>query len=404
MFLLEMECLAPLNRYFQVKNAKIKNNTFINCDYIQLCAGSDKERSAPPINSVMENNIFYNEANKNTFTVYDDIKGIAFKNNIISEGTKPIATGFIPKKISLTEQSGLLIPTLKGIGAEIQSKLPTKETTGVSWYSKEDKVAKFKSGKVIAVAAAINSLFEAVKNSNPGDVFELEAGKEYLMTKTIAVNHPITVTSKGGKATLLFEKKSLFDINNQGSLELTNLIFNGKEAPDYSGNAVIRTSKYSMNRNYELRIDNCDFQDLDINHSYDVLKVFKNTMANKISVTNSTFKDVSGTIMSLDKEAGEKGIFNAEFVTFKNNSFTNIGNGILDLLRDGRDESTFKGIQAKLVVGGPIFKVQHNNFFNTEKTIVTGDQKYEVSKNTSVDLSVKNTIKGNDGKIIGVLK
>ena len=39
---------STINRYHQAKDAVVENNTFINCDNIQLCAGSDDERSAIP--------------------------------------------------------------------------------------------------------------------------------------------------------------------------------------------------------------------------------------------------------------------------------------------------------------------------------------------------------------------
>ncbi len=429
---------SPLNRYFQVSDAKIKNNTFINCDYIQLCAGSDAERSATPINSEMQNNIFYNEYNDNSFTVYDDINGIHFSNNIISPNTKPIADkGFVAKKLNFKKEANGLLITNETInaGAVIKGEIPTKESTGAFWYVKENKTVAINSGKTIQVSPGINTLFDAIKNSTPGDIIELTSTQGYTVTKIIDIKHPITIKSFVEKSTITFEKKSLFDIQNGGSLQLSGLIFDGKEAPDYSGNAVIRTSKYSMNKNYKLLIDNCDFVNLDINHSYDVIKVFKNTMADRIQIENSTFKNISGNVLSLDKEIGENGIFNAEFVILKNNTFSDIKGAILNLVRDGRDESTFgpfltfdhnvvdqvghgkrnknkkaisligvqnvviknsifnnsKGIQMHLVVGGPIAKIHNTNFFNSERVTVTGDQKYEIDHLWSFDPKFKNT-------------
>ncbi|MQP24427.1 alginate lyase [Flavobacterium sp. LMO8] len=454
---------STINRYHQAKDAVVENNTFINCDNIQLCAGSDDERSAIPENCKVDNNIFYHDKMDKLFTIYDDISGISFNDNFISPNViTGIPKGFSKVNFTLTkDKNGLLIPDAPELKKKvsINPNIASKENTGASWYPKKDKIVAFRSGKTIKVDATENSLFDAVANSNPGDVIELISSGNYLTTKTIDVNHTISIVSYlEKKPTLFFEKSSMFDILNGGKLELEGLHFDGEEAPDYAGNAVIRTSKYSMNHNYSLLINYCEFDNLDVNHTFDVLQVYKNTFADTISITNSKFKTVSGNIMLLDKETDDKGIYNAEYVILKNNTFTDVQGAILDLYRGGTDESTFgpflemnhnvldnvgngkrnktnssinlygvqvneiqnniinksKGFKMYLVVGEPIVNLFNNNFYLSDKYIITGDEKFN-EKNTmtlnpefqdnSYLLKASSPLvgKGTDGKNLGIL-
>ncbi|WP_435314952.1 chondroitinase-B domain-containing protein [Cellulophaga fucicola] len=454
---------SPINRYDQAKDAVVKNNTFVNCDNIQLCAGSDEERSAPPEDCVMDSNIFYNENNDKIFTVYDDISGIAFTNNIISKNNTPITeTGFNPQKIEWkTNASGLLVPkdeTLKA-GAKLPSNILTKDKTGASWYSKNSTNVAFGSGETIKVEPGLNTLFEAVSKSSAGDVIELTSGVPYTLSKTIAINHPLSFTSNSKvKPTILFEKKTLFEINNGGSLKLDNINFDGKSAPDRTGNSVITTSKYSMNKNYKLFVDNCDFINLDVNHSFDAVVVYKNTFADTISIKNSNFKTITGNVLALDKETDDIGIYNAEYVILKNNSFSDVNKAVLSLHRGGKDESTFgpfleldhntftnvghgkrnkynaainlygvqvneitnnifnntKALKMHLVVGEPMVDILNNNFYKSEGLEVSGDQKYTVENLWTLDPNFNdgtNTLsatspllaKGTDGKNLGLI-
>ncbi len=351
---------SPLNRYFQVKDSEASNNSFINCDYIQFCAGSDAERSAVPVNTVVNNNIFYNEAKDDIFTVYDDISGITFEGNILSENIEPIAPqGFTKAKIEFErDENGVLLPKDKSIKAGITEVHPhaTPENTGVSWYPREEQEVVFNTGKTIAVQPGTNTLFEAVKNAEPGDILELAEG-EYLMTKAIDVYHPVTVRGASAKPTLKFMKNSLFNIENGGALTMQNLKIDGAECPDYAGNSVVRTSRYSMNRNYKLFIENCDFTDLDVNHSFNVLKIYKSTFADSVVLRNSTFKNISGAVIALDAENDERGIYNAENIVVENCRFEDIGWAALNIVRDGRDESTF----------GPMVVVKNSVFKNVGK-------------------------------------
>ena len=51
---------SPLNRYFQVKNAVIAFNTFVDCRYSMIIgAGSDNERTLPPENCTIANNVVF---------------------------------------------------------------------------------------------------------------------------------------------------------------------------------------------------------------------------------------------------------------------------------------------------------------------------------------------------------
>ena len=70
---------GPINRYDPVIDSIMDNNIVVDSDHIQLCAGSDEERSAPPSGTSMHDNLFMTKTNLNPFTIYDDISGISFE-------------------------------------------------------------------------------------------------------------------------------------------------------------------------------------------------------------------------------------------------------------------------------------------------------------------------------------
>jgi len=454
---------SPPNRYVPVIDSKVNNNTFVNCDNILFGAGSDDERSQAPRTSEFSENIIYHENKKDVITVNDDISGITFEDNILGQKlTTDIPNGFENAEIQLVKnEQGFLIPKSDKLkkAVTISPNIATKENTGTTWYSKEDTNVALNSGKTLQAAAGINTLYEIAKESEAGDIIELEEGGTYLLTKAVKISHPLTFRTSGKeKATIQFERMMAFEIQNGGSLSLENITFDGTKSPDYAGNSVISTSKNSMIDNYKLFIDNCEFKDMVVNHSFDVLRVSKGTFADSISIQNSTFKNISGSIAALDRETDDIGAYNVEYFIMKNNAISELQGAALRLYRGGKDESTFgpfleiehnvfdqvgfgsknkydaaislygvqeidiknnifkdsKAINMHLVVGEPIVKVRNNALNNSEKLKVTGDQKYSVenqwnlapkfSDDASYKLSADSPLKGKatDGSDLGI--
>lgn len=85
---------SPLNRYKQVKRADVQFNTFINCTPLRFGAGSDEERSLPPIESIFANNLFFHSGKQPLYKAYDDLNGITFKNNKVGTEEKIDFQGF----------------------------------------------------------------------------------------------------------------------------------------------------------------------------------------------------------------------------------------------------------------------------------------------------------------------
>ncbi|RME03448.1 MAG: alginate lyase, partial [Bacteroidetes bacterium] len=83
----------------------------------------------------------------------------------------------------------------------------------------------------------------------------------------------------------------------------------------------------------------------------------KSTFADSVVLRNSTFKNISGAVIALDAENDERGIYNAENIVVENCSFEDIGWAALNIVRDGRDESTF----------GPMVVVKNSAFKNVGK-------------------------------------
>lgn len=338
---------SPINRYNQVIDSHMKNNLVLNCDNIQLCAGSDEERSAIPEASSFENNLILTNTNNNPFTLYDDVSGIEFKENIVNEEMElPFEEGFdrVPYELSENE-NGLVSP-----GAELlnkiafgEVKLPVeKAETGPDYYAKASAVITFGSGNLVRVPAGTNTILEAIDTMQAGDVLRLEPGGEYLLTKYAMIDKPLTImSSEGEKAKIYSEKQSFFKIENGGAIKLENIAIDGAESPDRVGNNVISTSKYSMNRNYSVVVINCDVVNLDKNHSFDFLKSYKHTFADSIIISNTSMTNITGSILTLDMEIEDLGIYNAENIRIENSSFNDVKGVIANVYRGGTDESTF---------------------------------------------------------------
>ncbi|MDO6747804.1 chondroitinase-B domain-containing protein [Gilvimarinus sp. 1_MG-2023] len=356
---------SPPNRYNQAINAVMENNVVVDSDNINFGAGSDQERTATPIDSFFRHNLIMNEDNSTTITLYDDVSGITYDKNIVNDSVvipNTISTGFTEEKSALAVTANGLKAPSKDLLNKINFgdvKLPVnKSDVGAGFYPKQESNISFGSGKRTMVAAGLDTLIDAVDNSEPGDVLVLENGKDYLLTKFVKINHPVTILAENGnKPVIRSQKPSFIVIENGGSLKLNNLWFDGAESPDYKGNSVIRTSDNSMNRNYSLLVDKVKVTDLNVNGYFDFFKANPGTFAEQISLTNSQMSNITGSILVLNKETDDLGVYSVENLSILNNTFTDIKAEVAVVYRGGFDESTF----------GPVVKVENNDLNNVGK-------------------------------------
>lgn len=348
------------NRYDPVIDSAMNNNIVIDSDYIELGAGADEERSAPPTTSEFKGNIILGKSNLKPFTLYDDMSGINFEDNYLNEeASTPIKSGFVStpyivkvNKYGLKSPSQALLDKI-GFG---EIKLPvTKKEVGTSFYPKNETVIAFNSGDVIAVKAGTNTLLSALDASKPGDILVLENGGEYLLTKFAEVHHPITIMAKEGKKPIIRSQKPNFiNIENGGALAIDNLWFDGAESPDYKGNSIINTSSNSMNINYNLSVRNVKVTDLDVNGYFYFFRANAGTFADNIEIIDSEFTNITGAILQLNREVDDLGVYSVENLLISGNIFTDIKEEVATVYRGGSDESTF----------GPMVTVKDNKLTN----------------------------------------
>ena len=333
---------SPINRYHQVADAVIERNSIIGSDRIQMGAGSDAERSAVPVDSVFRANLVARDAEGPIFEVYDDMSGIAFEGNVVAgPGDAVFDAGFtrIPFDLERAD-NGLLYPP-EGIaaGAPRDLQVTRLEDVGVDWYPKVPREMEFGAGRVIEVGTEEGGLFAALRSAKPGDVLDLAPGR-HEVRKLLTLDIPVTIRG-GGEAVVTFERPALFQIEDGGSLRLEGLEISGEAAPDMTGNALIRTSPYSMIQNYRLEVADTMIRDLDVNRFFDVVRGAKSTMADRVVFDNVTVENISGTVFNFDDEIDDFGRYNAEYVTITDSTFRDIQGPLATLYRGGRDESTF---------------------------------------------------------------
>jgi poly(beta-D-mannuronate) lyase len=383
---------SSINRYHQVKNTTIENNTIVNVDNINLAGGSDAERTAVPIDSSFSNNLIVNTNSQNPFKIFDDVSGITFANNIASQAPQSIISdGFKVRKSDIERgENGLLQSSMAqqaNIGAFATLNPIDKNDTGVNWYPKSGAETEFDSGEVINIASAAE-LMKTIASVKPGSILSLAPG-EYDINKQLQVKTVVTLRAATPRTVTLFPMRSLtFEIEDGGSLKLDGLDISGLKAPDNAGNVLIRNTKLPTLLNYKLLINNTHITDLNVNHSAHVFDAGYRTMADQILITDSVFKNITGDVLRLDKEQDDLGIYNAEYVTIKGSEFKNIEGTIAKIYRGGTDESTF----------GPHFRFIENKVENI------GGGKRNKSKSSMFLLGVQQSLlEGNefaDSKVV----
>ena len=335
---------SPINRYHQVEDAVIENNSIIATDHIELAAGADEERAAPPLSTAFRNNLIYNEDGSNNIAVHDDIGGIEFVGNVLHEVADPgVNVGFSSQNVVLEKAAnGLLYPHAIDVGVSRTLQVLDKATTGTTWYPKPGPDNRFDTGARTGVGTDSDALMKAVSNAQPGDIIELSPGMRRA-ERVLIINKPLTLRSadSGNKARIEFERSALFEIADGGSLKLVGVVISGKAAPDAAGNTVIRTSRYSMLNNYVLVVDGVEVSDLNTNHSFNFFTVAKHTFANRVQISGSTFRNITGHVLFMNRESDDLGIYNGEYVSIVNSEFSNIEGTVADIYRGGTDESTF---------------------------------------------------------------
>jgi len=335
---------SKINRYHQVDNALIENNTIVNVSNINLAAGSDAERTAIPINSRFSKNLIVNQQQQ-PFKLFDDMSGITFADNIMNHpAPNQISGGFEVQNVALTRnQNGLLVSATaqsQGIGADQNLTPIDKTSTGVQWYAKDSQEVVFSSGNIINVDSA-EALTTAISQSGPGDKIVLATG-EYDINKPLQVAHTLTIAGENRASVMIFPGRTLLaELQDGASLRLESLTIDGNRAPDSAGNVLVRNSRTPTLQNYRLELLNVTVKDLNVNHSAHVFDAGYRSMANHITISNSSFSNITGDILRLDKEQDDLGIYNVEYLTIENSEFKNVQGALAKVYRGGTDESTF---------------------------------------------------------------
>jgi poly(beta-D-mannuronate) lyase len=391
---------SPINRYVQVDNAVVENNSVINSRRVTFNAGADSERSAPPVNSRFTGNILTGTNTDDFIAVQDDISGIDFAQNYLANGGADKAlTGVKSAEIKFKRAAnGLLYPVGVEGGVSRDLKPVTADQTGASWYAKPQAGNVFGKGEIIAVSPGEDTLNKAFASAKEGDTLLLSPG-EYILSKTLALDKTITIETgpfePGVKqAVIKFGRPSLIEIREGGNLSLKNIIIDGELAPDSVGNAVIRTTIYPIQSNFLIEMDGVTVRNLDVNKAFHVINLGKSSFADRVTITNSLFENVTGSILLAAAETEDYGQYNAEYVTVADSQFTNIGSAAFNIYRGGRDESTFG---PHVAINGSVFTNvgRSGNNASGVSLLLHGVQYADIDKNTftnSAPLAVRHTV------------
>ena len=330
---------SPPTRYVQVTNAEITNNTFYQCSPISLCEGSDAERTLAPDNVNFSNNLFYNTLDSIIYNVFDDIKGIHFTSNKVSDKiSQPLPDGFA-KTVLPSSVSNIPI-------AEKQ----VYTSSGANWFK---KYAVSNSKKPIFINCLTADEIYKQLERNEEMTIQL-TGKEYKINTPFVISKTIQFKSDK-KSSIKFETEnilSVFILSGKGNLTLNSINIDGMNV---KATHFISSDSNGYSDHYNLTINNCSFQNFSKkNGCQNIFYAFKYMIADSVIINNNSFINNNCNFFLMNDEKEDKGYYNAEKIFIGHNNFRSQTGTLLNIYRGGSDESTL----------GPSLTFSHNKLSN----------------------------------------
>lgn len=423
---------SPLNRYNQVEDVAIVNNTIINCGPIVFGAGKNTERSLAPKNVLFANNLVYQSTTNNAIVVEDKTDGFTFNSNYIDTPNKTAAVGFSPVSVKWNTLQSFLLPSIdnqillkatktdqipnKDINNHLRKnlavgafnlgskKLPKSLTirAGTGWKPEITK-PKIKT-KSIVVRPGIETLRKAISKAKSGDILTLQTG-EYILEKSIKISGDITIQGDKGGASILRIKEQIekplyyfIRLNEESKLTINDVFFDGaSKNPKYA----IVSPEENKKGSYNISAKNVIFKNFNNNDGGAIFKAYKGTKADTLRFVNCRFEDsYRGLNLSYDKAT--IGAYNANFILIENSVFKNIKQEAIHYIRNTSSPLSTGG---KLIVNHSVFQ----NIFNQEKgRIIKVNGIYDVVIKNSVfidsyNLNTAFTLKGSKNNVSNCL-
>lgn len=388
---------SPLNRYHQVKNVVIQNNTLLNCSPVQFGVGKDDEKTLAPINTVFANNLISNTNGRKISNEQDTTNGITFFGNIVdsevsvnpSQFTKGSIDWQILKSLPMpTSNNEILKTAIKfkdspnldisnseraifvsgafNLDNTIFPKTITSKT-GPFWKPTIEKKALPKVENRVIIEPGTENISKALKQIGNEGTLVLNPGT-YFVEKSMKINGNITIEGnyKKGAITIKSAEKLetpfsyFFRINEGSKLQLKNVTLDG-EGSNSVKYAVVSPDE-NLGEKYNFFVDNCDFINFTNSNGGSVFKAYIGTSADTISFKNSTFiNNYRG--LNLSYEKSPLGKPNVDVVILYNSLFKNIDEFAVNYYRNDINPLTKGG---NLIVDQCVF----SRIFNTEKGYV----------------------------------
>ncbi|QNK64429.1 TonB-dependent receptor [Pedobacter sp. PAMC26386] len=375
-----------INRYYQVKDALIERNTFLDCANILFGAGKDAERTLGPENVQFKKNLIVTKRDE-IYTDANNDHGIIFSENALGNNYKGVVpAGFVKTQLSSMQKNQFSLPYSPSYGADLKNlDRIVEKNTGASWYHPQQKKAVRKAKSTYFNAAQSSSLASAIQKAVAGDTIVLTDTGFYQLRTELVIDKPLVLmAAKNLKSRPAFVNSSFnnlpafITIENGGTLMVKNIAFKGTYQSFAAADAGIRSTDKPMNKPYKLTIDGCEFYDYNESTNSGFFGS-KSTMADSLIVRNTIFHHMSGTAIDLSAEKEDKGIYDAEYTLISNCTFSNLLGAAINIYRGGNDESTLgpfvtidhctfnevenreQGTAVKLV-GAQQVSIQHSNF------------------------------------------